>query len=245
MNCENQMLYTIQPRDTLYNIAVRYNTTPEHIMAMNVSINPYNLTIGSQIVVCPNSMGNNPESPINISLQELKLFTEMYVLWEQHVFWTRLLLVSISEGLNDLDPTQKRLLRNPVDIANIYRRYYGEEVGKKIENLLREHLVIGADIITALKNQNSTLAKTLSQKWYQNADEMAAAFSSINPFYNEEELRRMLHTHLQLTTQEVEARFRGDHASEIEIFDMVEKEALRMARYLVTGIINHVPYMFR
>jgi len=245
MNCENQMSYTIQPRDTLYNIAIRYNTSVEDIIARNPFLNPYNLIIGSTIIICPNSNRSNEDRFLGISLQALKLYTEMYVLWEQHVFWTRLLLVSITENLNDLEPTKKRLLRNPSDIANVYRRYYSERDAKTIENLLTEHLVIGADLIVALKNKDSALSTALSQKWYKNADEMAKAFASINPFYGEESLRQMLHTHLDLTSQEVDARLRKDYAAEINAFDMVEQEALRMARYLVSGIINNFPDLFR
>ena len=56
--------------------------------------------------------------------------------------WTRMLLISIAENLKDLDATQARLLENPKDIANIFRRFYGDVVANKIQQLLTEHLVI-------------------------------------------------------------------------------------------------------
>lgn len=70
----------------------------------------------------------------------MNLSDEMNTLWEQHVFWTRLFLISVAENLKDLNETEKRLLRNSVDIANIYRRYYGNSVAQRIQNLLTEHL---------------------------------------------------------------------------------------------------------
>ena len=110
-----------------------------------------------------------------ISLQALNLIREMDTLWEQHVFWTRLFLISVAEDLKDLDVTTKRLLRNPADIAAVYRRYYGEAVARRIQDLITEHLEIGGDLIKALKNGDSASAATLTQKWYRKADERAAS----------------------------------------------------------------------
>lgn len=44
--------YTIRSGDTLYNLAIRYNTTVEAIMRVNPGINPNNLQIG-QIICIP------------------------------------------------------------------------------------------------------------------------------------------------------------------------------------------------
>lgn len=43
----------------------------------------------------------------------------MNLVWEQHIMWTRMLLISIAENLGDLDATRTRLLENPKDIADI------------------------------------------------------------------------------------------------------------------------------
>lgn len=54
------MKYTIKPGDTLYKIAIKYNTTVPMLLFFNPFINPYNLMIGSVICVpkqevkCPN-----------------------------------------------------------------------------------------------------------------------------------------------------------------------------------------------
>ena len=133
--------------------------------------------------------------------------------------WTRMLLISIAENLKDLDATQACLLRNPKDIADVFRKYYGNVVANKIQQLLTEHLTIGKDLIVALKNKNQEQATMLNTKWYQNADEMAEAFSSINPFYPKEEIRNMLYEHLRLTTNEVNNRLQGNYVADINSYD--------------------------
>ena len=241
MNDINPILYTIKPGDTLYNLAMQYGTTVQDIIGTNLELNPYNLRIGQQIYIYPNY---NQNSNYWISSNEVKLLKQMNVVWEQHIMWTRMLLISIAENLKDLEATQTRLLENPKDIADVFRTYYGNNVANEIQRLLTEHLVIGKDLIVALKNKNQEQANSLSLKWYQNADSMAEAFSSINPFYPKEEIRRMLYEHLRLTTEEVNARLKGNYPADIKAYDMVQKEILRMSQFFVNGIVSQFSNLF-
>lgn len=240
MNEMNPILHTIRPGDTLYNLAIMYCTTVQNIIDTNLALDPYNLRVGQQIYIYPNCNQNN----YWVSINEVKLLEQMNLVWEQHIMWTRMLLISIAENLKDLDATQTRLLRNPKDIANVFRTYYGANVANQIEKLLTEHLVIGKNLIVALKNNNQNEAMELNKKWYQNADDMAEAFSSINPFYPKEEIRKMLYEHLRLTTDEVNARLKGDYVADINAYDMVQKEILRMSVFFVDGIVRQFPNLF-
>ena len=136
------------------------------------------------------------------------------------------------------------MLENPRTIANVFRKYYGNNIANKIEELIREHLVIGGDLIVALKNGNEKLAQELNTKWYKNADDMAEAFSSINPYYPKEEVRQMLYDHLRLTTNEVSARLQKKYIEDIRAYDMVQKEVLKMAESFVNGIVKQFPDSF-
>lgn len=236
----NPILHTIRPGDTLYNLAMMYCTTVQNIIDINLALDPYSLRVGQQIYIYPNCNQNN----YWVSINEVRLLEQMNLVWEQHIMWTRMLLISIAENLKDLEATQARLLRNPKDIANVFRPYYGANVANQIEKLLTEHLVIGKNLIVALKNNNPKEAMELNKKWYQNADDMAEAFSSINPFYPKEEIRKMLYEHLRLTTDEVNARLKGDYVVDINAYDMVQKEILQMSRFFVNGIVRQFPNLF-
>lgn len=237
MNDLNPIIYTIRPGDTLYNLAMQYGTTVQEIIDTNLALDPYSLRVGQQIYIYPRR--NNC-----YSISQVNLLNQMNVAWMEHILWTRMLLISIAENLNDLGATQARLLENPKDIADIFRRYYGSTVANTIQKLLTEHLVIGKDLIVALKNNNQKLANELNTKWYKNADDMADAFSSINPFYPRETVRQMLYEHLRLTTNEVSARLKKDYAADIKAYDMVQKEILEMSKFFVNGIVKQFPNLF-
>lgn len=219
------MNYVIQKGDTLYDLAKKNNVTVDSILKENPQLNPYNLIVGSFIQI---PMSSNK---INSNLKE-----NMRQAWEQHVFWTRLLLVSISEHLADEPETTERLLRNANDLGDLYRPYYGNNVANIITNLIREHLIIGGDLIHAVVDNDILKINELNTKWYQNADMIADSLSSINPYYNKEELREMLYMHLDLIKDEVANRVNRNYKREIEVFDEVEKEAIMMADYLSQGI---------
>lgn len=241
MNEMNPILHTIRPGDTLYNLAMQYGTTVQNIIDTNIALNPYDLRVGQQIYIYPNY---EQDMSYWISMNQVQLLKQMNLVWEQHIMWTRMLLISIAENLKDLDATQARLLRNPKDIADIFRKYYGNVVANKIQQLLTEHLTIGKDLIVALKNKNQEQTTMLNTKWYQNADEMAEAFSSINPFYPKEEIRNMLYEHLRLTTSEVNNRLQGNYVADINSYDMVQREILKMSQFFVNGIVKQFPNLF-
>lgn len=241
MNNLTPILYTIRPGDTLYNIALMYGTTVQEIINTNLALEPYSLRVGQQIYIYPRS--NNSYNNW-ISINQSNLLMKMNLVWIEHILWTRMFLISVAESLADLEPTKARLLENPKDIANVFRKYYGNNIANTIEKLLTEHLVIGGDLIVALKNGNQKLAQELNTKWYKNADEMAEAFSSINPFYPKEEIRDMLYEHLRLTTEEVSNRLKKDYAADIKAYDKVQKEILKMSEFFVNGIVRQFPNLF-
>jgi len=164
----------------------------------------------------------------------------MRIAWLDHVYWTRLLLVSIAERLKDEADTAARLLQNPADIAAVFANFYPANVTDKITALLTEHLKIGAALITALRDNKSNEANELARRWYANADDMAKAFASINPNYDYAETRKMLYSHLDKTTAEVAARLKGDYRADIAAFEDVKNEAVEMADYFSKGLAEMI-----
>lgn len=249
MNCLQKVQYTIRRGDNLYQLSRYFQTTVQEILALNPGIDPYNLQIGRSIIICPGeqfvsqAFPSDPPACPNTSMQ-FNLLGDMREAWIQHIYWTRLLLISIANRLADQGATTARLLENPADIAAIFANFYSPATAGTIEQLLTEHLTIGSDLITALRDDQTAEAEALTRRWYQNADQLAEALSSINPFYSIDEVQRMLYDHLDLTTQEVEARLANDFEVDIAAFNRVEQEALSMADYFSSGIMRQFPQQF-
>ncbi|MCL2402393.1 MAG: LysM peptidoglycan-binding domain-containing protein [Oscillospiraceae bacterium] len=249
MYCPQTITYVVRQGDNLYQLAKYYQTTVPHILSMNPAVDPYNLQIGSRLTICPGEnfrmmLGHqNPAASPNPAKQ-IGLINDMRLKWSQHVYWTRMLLLSIAHRLNDLDAVTSRLMQNPSDIADVFAEYYTPDVAETIAALLTEHLQIGSALITALRDGDHARVDALNREWYANADKMAEAFSSMNPYYEKQAMREMLHDHLKLTTQEVAMRLAGNYPADIKAFDAVETEALAMADAFTSGIIRQFPQMF-
>lgn len=189
------------------------------------------------------SYGNLYRQPI--SKAEVELNRVFRTLWEQHVAWTRMLIISIAAGLPDEAAVTERLLQNPTDMAAVFRHYYGDRVASQFNSLFREHLVLAAQLVKAAKGGNTQAAAEAEKKWYANADEIAAFLSSINPNWPKPVLQNMLHEHLRLTKAEAVFRLSQKFKSDIETFDQIEKQALELADTFTDGIVKQFPAAFR
>jgi len=170
----------------------------------------------------------------------------MRQLWEDHITWTRLYIVSVAGGLPDTGPTAQRLLQNQSDIGNAVKPFYGAPAGERLAALLRDHILIAADLLAAAKAGDGAKVDAARTRWTANADEIAAFLASANPrAWPQAEVRGMMREHLDLTLQEATARLRGDWAADIAAYDAVHQQALKMADMLSAGIIAQFPEAFR
>lgn len=168
----------------------------------------------------------------------------MRMLWEQHAGWTRMTIISIAEGLPDEAQTTMRLLRNPGDIAAVFRPLYGSQVADRLNSLITDHLVIAADLVKAAKAGDSAAAAVIERRWYANADEIAAFLSCINPYWSREGMTRMWHEHLSLVKAQAVARLKKDYRCDIALYDEGERLLLDMADDFTCGIVSQFPHLW-
>ena len=179
-------------------------------------------------------------------LERAAFHDAMRKLWEDHVTWTRLYIVSFAAGLPDTQPAAERLLRNQADIGNAIKPFYGDAAGDGLTALLRPHILIAADLLKAAKAGDTAGVQAASTRWSANADEIADFLHKANPTnWPQAALRAEMRHHLDLTLQEAQARLRGDWAADIAAYDTVHEHILGMADVLSNGIVRQFPRKFR
>jgi hypothetical protein len=180
-----------------------------------------------------------------VTSHQLAFRNQMRRLWEQHVAWTRLAIVSFAGGLPDLAATEQRLLRNQRDIGDAVAPFYGDVAGRRLTVLLRHHILIAVDILVDAKAGDQNALAVDLQRWSRNANQIAAFLHHANPAnWPLDAIRHMMHRHLALTTREAVAQLNGDYPTSIRAYDAVEREILSMADMLSTGIIAQFPGRF-
>jgi hypothetical protein len=170
---------------------------------------------------------------------------EMRKLWEDHVTWTRLAIVSFVDDLDDLEPTVDRLLRNQSDIGDAIRPFYGQRAANRLTALLEGHINGAVELLTVAKAGDEAAVERESAKWYRNGNQVANFLSAANrENWPRKEMRSMMTKHLDDTLLEATQRLEGNHGAEVRTYDRIHDHILEMADVLSGGIIAQFPGKF-
>lgn len=180
-----------------------------------------------------------------LNARQLAFHDAMRKLWEDHITWTRLAIVSFAAGLPDLQATENRLLANQADIGNAIRPYYGRTAGARLTKLLREHILGAVDLLVAAKAGDAAKIAAAKAAWYANGNQIADFLHSANPHaWPKGAMRAMMKAHLDETLAEAVDRLNGRFAADIRDYEGVHRHILQMADMLSGGIMRQFPARF-
>jgi hypothetical protein len=188
--------------------------------------------------------GSTAASPA-LTARQAAFHDAMRKLWEDHITWTRLAIVSFAAGLPDLQATEARLLANQVDIGNAIKPYYGRTAGNRLTALLKEHILGAVALLQAAKAGDQAQIAKASAAWYANANQIADFLNRANPrHWPRRAMRSMMKIHLDETLAEAQHRLQGNFAADIRDYEAVHRHILEMADMLSDGIIRQFPKRF-
>jgi hypothetical protein len=165
-------------------------------------------------------------------------------LWEDHITWTRVVIMGILNDLPGTDEYIGRLLLNYEEMEDALAPYYGDEA-EVLGELIEDHLVIAAELLTAAHNNDTAGFEDARVRWYENASQIAVQMNLMNPkYWPLEETRQMWFDHLDATLEEATAHLTGDFAAEVAAYDLVHDLALEMADFMSMGVIRQFPQKF-
>lgn len=197
-------------------------------------------------LVMASSLPVAAQHPSPSNERQIVFHDAMRKLWEDHITWTRVFIISAVADLPDKTAATERLLQNQVDIGNAIAPYYGEAAGNKLTTLLKEHITTAAEVVAAAKANDKAKLDDANKRWFANADQIADFLSGANStHWPSAALRSMMREHLNLTTAEALARLKGDWAADIAAYDKVHQQILMMADMLSAGIMKQHPTKFK
>src|SRR5687768_2373352 len=89
------------------------------------------------------------DNAARMSRSEFVLRQEMRHLWDDHITWTRLAIISLTTDSPDTQATVGRLLQNQTHIGDVVKPFYGEAAGNELTRQLRLHILTAADVVAA------------------------------------------------------------------------------------------------
>ncbi len=200
------------------------------------------------VAACSSSTYDTTAQPMASAMtatsQSAALNQGMRKLWSDHVFWTRNYIIAAVDGTADAKPVADRLLKNQDDIGHAVAAYYGTDAGNKLAGLLRQHILIAVDVVSAAKANDQAKLKDADARWHANAADLATFLSSANPNWPRQAVLDMLNQHLALTTREAVDRLQKNYTDDVTNFDAIYNQSMMMADTLSSGIVKQFPNKF-
>lgn len=266
----NIINYTIRPYDTIWMLAQVFNTTVNSIMELNPGIDPRNLQPSQVIRIMPglqyypsyqpdNNNGNGqnmigePDMDVDVDVDVDDFNTEVdpedlcdiiaysRLLWGQQINWLKAALTSIFNNNPDETYVRNRLLRNPVDVGNAFRLFYGDQVAANIERLFQANIMAALDYATAVNNNDRNQLEQLEQAWNNSGVELANYLASINPNWSGDDWEAMLDEQGQMVRRNIMEMANQRFEDAIRSFDDIEEQAFEMADDMARGIAVQFP----
>ena len=174
------------------------------------------------------------------------LHDQMRKLWEDHIAWTRLAIVTFADGSPGFDATAGRLLQNQSDIGSAIKPFYGDAAGNQLTALLHDHITIAVEILQAAKTGDTDAFNAANTRWYANGNDIADFLAAANPrSWPDAVMRTDMKEHLDQTLAEAAHELHGQYPASITAYEAIHAHILMMADQLSTGIIARFPSRFR
>ncbi len=225
------VIHVVQPGDTFYRLAQRYQTTVPDLIMRNPGVNPYNLQVGTRLRIC-SGLGDSPRQ------EELELNNDMREAWTQHGFWETLDLISRYYALPNEEAVSGRLQKTPEEIAAVFGRFYSPATVEQLTSLLNEHVRLTGELMKSLRDGETEQAEQTEKAWRENAGQIARLWSSAGMDYSYEELDRMLQTHLDLMKRQMMTDLKNQYDEFVSATDENTAQLLQLADALTKGLVR-------
>lgn len=182
---------------------------------------------------------SNVETVDSITYGQMNLINTLRKFWFELPMWRRDYLVSYAANLGDVEILGNKLYNMPTAIGDVLEAFLGNTIARKIENMIREQIVIGAQILFEEKEGNTEAINENTVRLYRNVDQMAAYLAQINPYWDEQTWKNLLYDYYRTTLLEMVAVLAKKYQESVILYESMEDQALNIADYMVEGIIPY------
>jgi hypothetical protein len=184
-------------------------------------------------------MNNTPKFNGQMKMNIADTFTE---LWRQRFFLLNELIINIICNYGNLSYIKQHTIENSRDFANVLQKYYGYYNAKNFELLFIEHTDITADLLRDIKSGNKNSAGIHRMELKDKVDEISKFFSSVNPYWNEDEWRNILYEHSKVIEEGAIKQLTTKCKTDIIYNEQTVRDIKKIADYAANGIIKQFTY---
>lgn len=182
----------------------------------------------------------NNFNPQCITYSQMNLIINSRVYFRRLVTWTRAYLISRYLGIGTAEELFGRLYLESLELGNMLEIVFGRELADQDAQLASQYAIGLRDLITAqMAGDTEGVNKHLGEL-YQNASDRAAFGAKINPYWNKEELTRLLNLYIQYTIEEANALTSGDYSKESEPYERLTALTEELGDFIAQGLYEYI-----
>lgn len=173
-----------------------------------------------------------PPAYFNMTKDFRKLFTK----W---AYLLRFYIVSTVSGLGNTQYVAQRMYNLPSEFQQKFELILGQEVSNYILNSLLIYIVRLEMMIDTVVTGDETQIAAGRQEARRYADELVEYLSSVNPYWDEEEGRRLFYALIDIILELSYVIQSDDNVGEMETFERFLDAALATADYFALGLYEY------
>jgi len=184
-------------------------------------------------------LSNSGEGQERYPVGQVNLNNRLRRLWSQLAMWRREYLIRLASDFGNLEFIEDRLYHITTDFGNVFETFFGVEAANRMEYYFTVQASILNEIAFAVKSGNEEAANNATTRLYENVNDMAAYLVSINPYWNQVNLRDLFFEYYKQTIVETVSILSGNQEEAIRIYESLEDYLLSIADYLTRGFVHY------
>nr|WP_315021690.1 hypothetical protein [uncultured Aminipila sp.] len=173
---------------------------------------------------------------------QLNLVFQSRTIWRDLATWLRAYLASKHGGLGDIEAIWEKLNELLIKSTNIFSLVFGEQFADQYVNLLSNFNNILDALVDAQIKGDTDAVNEYTKQLYENADQIAAFLSKVNPFWVESEWKNLLYQFNQMTIDQSTTFLNKEYRKNIDIFDRTLNLTSTIGDYYSQGILDYLSF---
>jgi hypothetical protein len=158
--------------------------------------------------------------------------------WMEYAVWIREHTVAAVDERIDRAEVAARLLRVPTDIGRAVEKYHGRKAGRRVTQMLKQHVTIAIDFVDAACDGDRQRYNDVESVWDDNAADFATALGALNVTWTGARVRELWKAHIALIKAMLTARLEENFDHEVDTLDELMTTVVAFADAMTDGIIR-------
>lgn len=173
---------------------------------------------------------------------QLNLIFQSRIIWRDLSTWLRAYIASKHGGLGDIEAIWEKINELILKAANIFSLVFGDQVANQYLSLLTNYFNVLSSLIDTQVSGDTNAESEYTKQLYEISDQIAAFLSETNPYWVEDQWKKLIYQFNQRTIEESRTFKSKEFRRNVNIFDSILNLTSEIGDYFSQGILNYLTF---